>query len=99
MAKRTIHPSTETIYFSDPDGFFIHHPQASALDAHDVASQLVTQAMATCSLLMGNLSEENAAPYSNEIMSNALWGVRTQLELACAAMNMRSKSLGKRRLG
>lgn len=95
MTKRAANPSTD-VYFSDPDGFFIHHPEASKLDAHDVASQLLTQAMATCSLLMGNLSEENAAPYSNEIMSHALWGVRTQLALASVAMNMRGQSLGKR---
>lgn len=79
--------------FSSVDKFFIPHPQADGIDAHDTVNTLLSQAHATVVALSRdgqNLKE--GFSFSQEIICNLLWAIQTQLEMAQAAMTHMSEA-------
>jgi hypothetical protein len=79
--------------FSSVDKFFIPHPQADGIDAHDAVNTLLSQAHATVVALSRdgqNLKE--GFSFSQEIICNLLWAIQTQLEMAQAAMTHMSEA-------
>ncbi len=87
-----VNPSFSQDY-SSVDKFFIPHPKADGIDAHDTVNTLLSQAHATVVALSRdgqNLKE--GFSFSQEIICNLLWAIQTQLEMAQAAMTHLAKA-------
>lgn len=74
------------VYYGCAKHFFTTHSKANEANAYDVAHMLLTQALATTSLLIDNGESIDGFRFRHDIIINAISGIETQIEMAIKAL-------------